>query len=174
MDFDLEKKIPAGAGAIPHRSATLSALVVDDDRCLLQVVHEMLEVIGFSVDSANGGHAAMRRLCRSSYDVMITDLQMPDMDGFVLSCWLKLTSKDAKVIVMTGSNPSDWIDYMHTGIVDRWISKPFGLTKLAGILDGLVPSDSLKRVVRFSGHQGTINNGGQPSVPQPASIKEAR
>ena len=147
---------------------------MDDDYCLLQVVHDMVEVLGFRVDSANGGLAAMRRLSQSKYNLMITDLQMPDMDGFALSCWLKHKSKDAKVIVMTGSHPSDWVDYMHTGIVDRWISKSFSLTALAGILNGLVPTDSLKRFARHSGHHGSACYDGQPSVPQPASMKEAR
>ena len=156
MAYVLEKKIVAAAdGAIPSRSVPLRALVVDDNYCLLQVVHEMLEVLGFRVDSASGGHSAMRCLSQSRYDVMITDLQMPDMDGFALSCWLKHKWKDAKVIVMTGSHPSDWVDYMHAGIVDCWISKPFSLTKLAGILDGLVPTDSLKRFARHSGHHGS-------------------
>ena len=147
-------------GALP-----LSALVVDDDHCLLQVVHQMMEVFGFRTDSANGGHTAMRFLSQTSYDVMITDLQMPEMDGYALSGWLKSKFKKTKVIVMTGSNPSDWIEYMHTGIVDRWISKPFGLTKLAGILDELVPTASLKRFAHHSGRHRSACYDGQPSIP---------
>ena len=174
MGFDLEKKILAAAGAIPLRSVALNVLVVDDNDCLLQVVHDMLEVLGFRVDSANGGHAAIRCLSQSRYDVMITDLQMPDVDGFALSCWLKHSSKDTKVIVMIESFPSDWVEYIHTGIVDRWISKPFSLTKLAGILDGLVPIDSHKRFSRHPGQHGYAGYDGQPSVPQPASMKETR
>jgi DNA-binding NtrC family response regulator len=173
MAYVIAQKVISTDEAIPRRSAAQSALVVDDDHCVLQVVHEMLEVLGFRTDSANGGHAAMRRLSRSRYDVIVTDLQMPDMDGFALSCWIKHESKDAKVIVMTGSHPSDWVDFIHTGIVDRWISKPFSLTRLAGILDGLVPTDSLMRLARLSGHHGSDGYDDQPCAPQPAFMKEA-
>ena len=107
-------------GALP-----LSALVVDDDHCLLQVVYQMMEVFGFRTDSANGGHAAMRSLFQSRYDVVITDLQMPDMDGYALSGWVKSKFKNTKVIVMTGSNGSDLADFRHTGIVDRWLRETF-------------------------------------------------
>jgi CheY-like chemotaxis protein len=156
--------------AILHGAVPLSALVVDDDHCLLQVVHEMLEVLGFRTDSANGGHAAMRYLSQSRYDLMITDLQMPDMDGFALSSWLKSQFRDTKVIVMTGSHPADLADYDHSGIVERWLSKPFSLTELAGILNELVPTASLKRFIHHAAHHRSAYYDDQPSIPQPASM----
>ena len=53
------------------------------------------------------------------------------MDGYTLSGWLKQKSTDTKVIVMTGNNHADVVNYMDTGIVDHWLFKPFSLTKLA-------------------------------------------
>jgi DNA-binding NtrC family response regulator len=150
------KKVPGTDDAPSRRSAPARALVVDDDHCLVQVVHQMLEVLGFRADSAIGGLAAMRCLSQSRYDLMITDLQMPDMDGYTLSGWLKHKSPDTKVIVMTGNNHADVVNYMDTGIVDHWLFKPFSLTKLAGILNELVPTDMLRRFV------GTRINAGRP------------
>jgi two-component system capsular synthesis sensor histidine kinase RcsC len=163
--------------ATSRRSAPLRALVVDDDHCLRQVVQQMLEVLEFRADSANGGHAAIRCLSQSRYDLMVTDLQMPDMDGYELSSWLKIKSKDTKVIVMTGSNHADVVNYMNTGIVDRWMFKPFSLTKLAGIVGELVPTDCLSPFANAKinvGHPGSAYDGGQRRRPQPVGMKAGR
>ena len=144
-------------------SAILRLLVVDDDDCLLQTVQQMVEALGFKTDVANGGLAAMRCLSRSRYDLMITDLQMPAMDGFALARYLKSKFKGTKVIVMTGMGPGDVDDYMHTGIVDRWRFKPFSLNTLGGLLDEMLSADSLKRFDRHVGQPGTMANGDLPS-----------
>ena len=47
------------------------------------------------------------------------------------------------MIVMTGMGPGDVDDYMHTGIVDRWLFKPFSLNTLRGLLDEMLLADSL-------------------------------
>jgi two-component system capsular synthesis sensor histidine kinase RcsC len=148
---------------ILRRSAILRLLVVDDDDSLLQTVQQMVEALGFKTDVANGGLAAMRCLSRSRYDLMITDLQMPVMDGFALSRYLKSNFKGTKVIVMTGMGPGDVDDYMHTGIVDRWLFKPFSLNTLGELLDEMLSADFLKRFARHVGQPGTMANGDQPS-----------
>jgi DNA-binding response OmpR family regulator len=143
MTLVSEVNIVSGTvAAATRRLAPLRALVMDGDHCLVKAVHQMLEEMGFRTDSANGGLAIMQCLIQFSYDLVITELQMPDMDGHELSGWLKHKSdncKQTKVIVMTRSNHADVANYMNTGAVDRWMFKPFGLTKLAEILGELVP-----------------------------------
>jgi len=150
--------------ATSYRPEPLRALVVDDDHCLVQVVQQMMEALGFRADSANGGLAAIRYLSQSRYDLMVTDLQMPDMDGYELSGWLKNKSKDTRVIVMTGCCHADVVNYMNTGIVDRWMFKPFSLTKLAGIVGELVPADYLSPFAKTKitvCHPGSAPDDGQ-------------
>jgi two-component system capsular synthesis sensor histidine kinase RcsC len=162
--------------AIPLGSAPPRVLVVDDDRCLAHLMRQLMVDIGFSADAVNGGLAAMRCLSRTRYDLMITDLQMPDMDGYALSGWLKHRSKDSKVIVMTGRNPADVVNYMNTGVVDRWMFKPFSLNTLEGLLNALVPAVSIRRLAdteTLDGILGSARHGGQPGRPNPACFKEA-
>jgi CheY-like chemotaxis protein len=174
MSVALEVKTVFASGAAALREyASLRALVVDDDHCLVTIVHQMLEVLGFSVDTANGGLAAMRCLSQFRYDLMVTDLQMPDMDGYSLSGWLKHKSRDTKVIVMTGRNPADVVGYMKSGIVDRWLFKPFSFSKLRGLLGDLIPTESLSCFARQIGHHGSAPDDCQPRVAQRASLKEA-
>lgn len=168
--------VPGLDEAITLGSAPPRVLVVDDDRCLVHLMRQLMGDIGFSADTAYGGLAAMRCLSRSSYDLMITDLQMPDMDGYALSGWLKHRSKDTKVIVMTGRNPADVVNYMNTGVVDRWMFKPFSLNTLEGLLNALVPAGSIRRFAdtkTLVGLRGSAHHGGQPDRPAPAHLKEA-
>ena len=155
--FSEVKIVPEAPAATLSGGAPLSALVVDDDHCLLQVVHQMMEALGFRADTATGGIAAMRHLSQSKYDLVVTDLQMPDMDGYALSGWLKNKSKDTKVIVMTGSTHSNVVKYMNTGIVDSWMFKPFSFNRLAEIVGELVPTCRLGGFAEIKsnvGHQG--------------------
>ena len=154
------KIVPKAPAVTLSGGVPLSALVVDDDHCLLEVVHQMMAALGFRVDAATGGIAAMRYLSQAKYDLVVTDLQMPDMDGYALSGWLKHKSKDTKVIVMTGSTHSNVVKYMKTGIVDRWMFKPFSLTELAEIVGELVPTYRLSRFAAIKsnvGHQGSTH-----------------
>ena len=175
MAFDSEVNIISEMDAAAMRSSTrLRVLVVDDDNGLLQVVQQMVEALGFRADAAGGGLAAMRCLSRSRYDLMITDLQMPDMDGHALTRWLKSKYKGIKVIVMTGMASGDVVDYMHTGLVDRWLFKPFSLNTLGRLLNEILSTDSFRRFARHVGQPGTLEDDVHPSMPQPASLREAR
>ena len=71
--------------AISIRPVSPKILVVDDDHVTRQLVSRMIEGLGFQVETANGGIPAMHYLNQSEYDVLVTDLQMPDMDGYALS-----------------------------------------------------------------------------------------
>ncbi len=59
-------------------------LIVDDSRSVRLAVTRALERAGFLVDEAPDGAAGWERLCSSDYDVMITDIEMPELDGFGL------------------------------------------------------------------------------------------
>lgn len=175
MTFDSEvNKISETDAATMRRSAPLRVLVVDDDNCLLQTVQQMVEALGFRADAAGGGLAAMQCLSRSRYDLMITDLQMPDMDGHALTRWLKSKFKGTKAIVMTGMAPGDVVDHMHTGIVDRWLFKPFSLNTLRRLLNEILSIDTFGRFARHVDQPGTLDDDGHPSMPQSGSVRQAR
>ena len=57
------------------------ALVIDDERDLAELLAEMLEREGFAVDVAIDGEHALAELDRRSYDLVLSDVRMPDLDG---------------------------------------------------------------------------------------------
>ncbi len=104
-------------------------LVIDDNRDVLQAVAAMLPRLGYQVDTAET-KAEVFRMVFNRYDLILTDLEMPDMNGYHLAVTIKTERKKAKVIIMTGRHPSDCMAMMSTGWVDEWIFKPFGLDEL--------------------------------------------
>ena len=127
--------------SVLNSTSSPRTLVVDDDQVTLKIVDAMLENLGCRTEAAHVGAAAMRCLSESRYDLVITDLQMPEVDGYALARWLKFQSRQTKVIIMTGCNRSEVEDYMGTGVADCWLYKPFNLRKLENVLDELVRPD---------------------------------
>src|SRR5688572_23620427 len=93
---------------------------------------------GFSVDTAADGEAAMVRLSKDQYDVVISDLKMPKVGGLELLAEVSRLNPDALTIVMTGFGTVDTaIHAMKAGAFD-YILKPFKVdVVLATIVQGL-------------------------------------
>lgn len=77
-------------------------LLVDDESIILETYSSLLSEKGFSVVTASSGREALERFSRDSFDLVITDLAMPDGDGFKLLEEIKEISPHTPVIVFTG------------------------------------------------------------------------
>ncbi len=105
-------------------------LVVDDEPKLGQLVAEMLQVDGHQVARAAGGREALERLAGDPFDVVITDLRMPEVDGLAVLKGARARSPAPEVVVMTayGTAPSA-VEAMKSGAAD-YLVKPFSMDEL--------------------------------------------
>jgi CheY-like chemotaxis protein len=134
-DIAMHQRKHKKPGAYPLR-----CLVVDDDENILKFVAHMLTMIGFQkVDTAQKEPELMTRLATGPYDLLVTDLEMPDMNGFDLTHKIKefdLTLKkkkevhDTKTLIMTGRHKNECLEMMDARWVDGWLFKPFGFEEL--------------------------------------------
>jgi two-component system, cell cycle response regulator CpdR len=88
-----------------NRSQVVSrlVLVVDDEPLVLEAARFMLEDLGCEVITATGGSDALRKLATDSrIEILITDVNMPGMDGFELAERAKRMREGLKVIVLSG------------------------------------------------------------------------
>ena len=76
-------------------------LVVDDDMGICRSVEEILTADGCSVETANDGVQALRRVESSRFDVVLTDVVMPNMDGYELYNALRERYPELPVLMMT-------------------------------------------------------------------------
>jgi CheY-like chemotaxis protein len=131
-----EKIHPLNAGK--QGGHHLRCLVVDDDHTMIDIVAHMLALIGFkNVQTAQKRPEVMKRLSQRPCDLLVTDLEMPDMNGFHLTKTIKQEMQDTKVVIMTGRHEEDCLEMMATQWVDGWLFKPFGLKDLRAMIQRL-------------------------------------
>jgi DNA-binding NtrC family response regulator len=82
--------------------ANKDLLIVDDDSLVCESLKEMLQLEGFSVDAVIGGQDALSKIKSEQYQVILSDIQMPGLDGIELLKELKGRAPDTTIIFITG------------------------------------------------------------------------
>jgi DNA-binding NtrC family response regulator len=107
-----------------------SILVVDDDADIVQVLIRFFELEGYKVVGAASGHQAVNLAREQNFDLLITDLQMPRMDGIALLKEMKTVSPKTIGIVITGYASVDTaVEAMKIGAFD-YVGKPLKLDEM--------------------------------------------
>ena len=105
-------------------------LITDDDMDLRELLTEAVRNWGYEVSVAKEGEEALRKLRMERFDIVITDLMMPGMDGLVLLQKIKELDKEILVIIITGyATIETAVKAIETGAYD-YITKPFRLDEL--------------------------------------------
>ncbi|WP_139796594.1 GGDEF domain-containing protein [Desulfacinum hydrothermale] len=113
-------------------------LVVDDELSVRELVAESLEIIGHRVETAVDGLEAVEKLEQTSFDIVVTDMDMPRMDGIALIRHIREHHPRVDVIAITGHAVRyKYVDVINAGAAD-FITKPFSLDKLDAKLRRLI------------------------------------
>lgn len=103
-------------------------LVVDDDLELKEIISRMLVAVGHHVLCADNGKEALKIIDRQSVDLVITDIIMPDMDGYELLIALRKRSDPPKIVAMSGGTSKQESGLLlHTALMmkaDKILHKP--------------------------------------------------
>ena len=104
---------------------TASILVVEDEQDMLLGLHKILSKQGYNVQMAENASTGLKKLEASLFDIIITDLKMPGMDGMELLRRVKEINPDTIVIMITGyGTVESAVEAMKLGAYD-YITKPF-------------------------------------------------
>jgi two-component system chemotaxis sensor kinase CheA len=115
---------PAGATAVT-RVRSLRVLLVDDSMVTREMMRRLLEDGGFAVTAAGGAEDALKKLTEGEYDCLVTDIEMPGMDGLDLTRQLRSTPQFAHlpiVVVSTRDRSSDRLAGLEAG-ADAYLTK---------------------------------------------------
>ncbi len=111
------------------------ALVADDDSMARVLLRAALEGLGYEVDLVNDGAEAIKQLKAATYDVLITDLLMPRLDGWSVLDYIRSTPARRPPRVLVTSGMSDVrLGAVDRAMVDAVISKPITKAKLSEAL----------------------------------------
>ena len=110
-------------------------LIIDDERAIRNTLKEILEFEGYTIDVAENGRAGLDRALAGSYDLIFTDIKMPELDGLEFLSHYRAgmaehNSEEAPVVVITGHGSVDTaVDALKGGAFD-FIQKPLDLNRL--------------------------------------------
>src|SRR4030042_3864358 len=100
-------------------------LVVDDEEVIRKGMRRILEAEGYQVTTSASGRTAIEKIQEQDFDVVITDLKMPGMDGTGVLKTIKILQPEVPVVIITGYSTVDTaVEAMKNGAFD-YIAKPF-------------------------------------------------
>jgi CheY-like chemotaxis protein len=112
-------------------------LVVDDNNVFRIVVSKMLSRLGYEVSSADSGENGLRIFLKNNFDIVLSDYEMPGMDGVAFACSIKKNPPGTPVVIMTGAGKEAVFSRESTA-VDEVISKPFTLAGIDETIQNLL------------------------------------
>lgn len=113
-------------------------LVVEDDKALSEALVDTLSIAGYSVDTAADGKRALGMLENEVYDLVISDIQMPNMDGTALLKKITANNITIPVMLMTAyASVEQAVEAMRYGAVD-YLVKPFEAEVLVNMVERYV------------------------------------
>jgi len=111
-----------------------SIIVVDDEECIRDLCSEVLPLWGYDVDTASDGFMAIEKVKKGNYNIVLTDIKMPNCDGLTVLEKVKLFNPLIEVIVMTGYGTVETaVDAMKKGAYD-FVMKPLSLNQMNAVL----------------------------------------
>jgi YesN/AraC family two-component response regulator len=109
-------------------------LVIDDDEMVLQILAEMLTTAGYEVGEARNGNEGVKLYRQEPFDLVITDLLMPEKDGLEVIMELRRDFPDVKIITLSGGGSYGYssVDASKTLGAVRALQKPVMEEQLLG------------------------------------------
>ena len=147
-------------------------LVVDDEVKLLRLISALFEEEGWSVDTATRAEAASEQLSRSVYDLLVTDVRLPQRSGIDLLRDALAAQPDLPVIVITAyGTVTEAVEAMRLGATD-YLLKPFEMEGLLHIASKALESGRLRRDYAELRAQTSTARPGHELVAKSAAMAE--
>jgi len=117
-------------------------LIVDDEPGIVEVLQEVLGNSGYRVETANNGAKALNRIASQEYDLIISDLCMPEMSGEKLHAAIRENYPHMldRIIFLTGDTVSPGSRSFLEKTGAQWLSKPFNITEIERLVRGCLRS----------------------------------
>jgi DNA-binding response OmpR family regulator len=118
-------------------------LIADDEPAIRQTIRYALEAVGFAVDEAEDGHAAMRKIQARVPDLVILDVLMPNQEGFETLRKIKPLYPGVKFLMMTGGGSKGYFNFLDIARdlgADQTLRKPFTREELFHAVVQCLPS----------------------------------
>lgn len=116
-------------------------LVIDDDEFFREMLHVMIEREGYAVDEAEDGEVGLQKHKENNYDLIITDLIMPNKEGIGTIIELRTDYPNVKIIAVSGGGrlvPNNFLDIAEKLGAHKTLTKPFERKELISSIHELI------------------------------------
>ena len=113
-----------------EKSTDLNILVVDDEEDIRMTLQDVLTLPGYNVWTASGGLEAINMMKEADFNIVITDIRMPGVDGVEVARKFKEANSDTTIIAMTGNASTQSALAVLEGGAYDYITKPFNIDEV--------------------------------------------
>jgi signal transduction histidine kinase/CheY-like chemotaxis protein len=141
----LPRVVSRDAPALPSLAENLRILLAEDNPVNQKVALAMLGRLGQKADVVSDGHEAVQAVLRQTYDVVLMDVMMPDMDGLEATQAIRAAlpaGQQPQIIAMTASALSGDREHCLAAGMDGYIAKPISFQILAEALNRVKPREN--------------------------------
>jgi PAS domain S-box-containing protein len=124
----------AGETRAEEQTASLSVLVIDDEPFVRETLADMLSDLDHKVVTADCGRDALAKLGSDDFDLVFTDLAMPEMDGWETAREIRKSRPDLPIVLVTGYGATAQPPSGEPDLVAGIISKPFDFAQVTGTI----------------------------------------
>jgi two-component system sensor histidine kinase/response regulator len=162
----------------PSREKALSEnrliLVAEDSEINQKVIRQQLALLGYAADIAKDGREALKRWESGNYALLLTDLHMPEMDGYQLTAAIRLAEQGKQrkpIIAITANALKGEAEHCRAVGMDDYLSKPVQLAQLKALLQRWLPPPesaellALAPSIQNEAKSGPVVRTGSPSAP---------
>ena len=140
----------------------IDILVTDDEEGIRDLLFDVLSNEGFRVTLAKDGQDSLNQMKKRRFDLLITDLNMPRLDGIGLLKKMKTAGRKEKVILMTGNPVNKFFLSEDTQPVITLLEKPFRIHHILSVVSAALTRQTQSRNGRTSIGMGDTINQAHP------------
>ncbi|MCQ2498509.1 MAG: response regulator [Lachnospiraceae bacterium] len=157
------------------RAPKVNLLVVEDNEINMKVVKELLKPIGMSIDTAENGLVAIKRVSEKHYDLVLMDYMMPVMDGIEATGRIRNMDgeyyKELPIVALTANTTiSSKNSFLQAGMND-FLSKPIQMPDMYDVLRRWLPDELIEDCVKVLPNETEDTKINTESAPQ--NVKES-
>jgi CheY-like chemotaxis protein len=124
-------------------AARAQVLIVEDNLINQKVARSLMERMGYEVEVAANGLEGVQKWERGSYDLILMDCQMPEMDGYEATREIRIREagqRHTAIVAVTANNMTGDREKCFAAGMDAFVSKPIKVESLTGVLENLLGS----------------------------------
>lgn len=113
-----------------EKNSAIKVLVAEDNQSVREFVQRALQSVGYRVTVVVDGQQALAVLSREKFDVLVTDIVMPNMDGIALALKTARMFENLRIVMISGYAQERMRAHNLDALVHRIIAKPFSLEEI--------------------------------------------